>query len=263
MPKDNQNAKRLHSELNTSMSEAGEPSLSGLAQSMDNMMGMMTKLDARFDKLDDKMEARLTGIENRMRDLEKKMKKQESICADMDDQISQNTMNLNKHDKDVTELKEKYLAAEVRARQKNIILKGLPMHAAATPTIETWDQTFQVVGNWLKELGIDDKVLNYNARRFLGKQGMKTTPFVLLTVAQLHHRTLIYQAIAKTNTKVGVTYDLPPDLVDKMKALETKAFNIRSSSNKKTKTKIVLEGIKLVLKTKSEGTKDFVPIEKL
>ena len=167
--------------------------------------------------------------------------------------------------------KEKNRQKEACHQKRNhLLIRGAQIHSNAKDGIETSQQTTQVVQNILKDIGVQNEVKPSNIRRMkimdATVEGGKSKRMAAIKI-ELHDdnsRHSLFSKIGKwkrtaQNKSIRFVQDYPDFLRKENEALEKVAYQLRTSGDKKIKTRIVCKDASLQLLVKGPGDRSFVP----
>ncbi len=219
------------------------------------------------DSLNKKLDLIANDLEKRMEILDKRV---ESVERIVDEKVE---MRMNAYEKDNDDRMKKYETRLERVEREmvinrvkqlcnNLLITKVPMNKDATNGKETIEQTIQQVTEVLTKLGIEDMIKNFICRRIPQKKEHERfgPPIVHLQLSCTHHRFLIFRALARNKTDIGVEVELPACLREEKKKLKAMAYDIRKNSGFKTKTQVTVEGHRVVLLEKKEGETRFTKV---
>ena len=155
-------------------------------------------------------------------------------------------------------------------RRNHLLIRGAPIHSEAKDGVETAQQTTQVVQKILRDIGIQNEVKPSNTRRMKimdatveGGRARKMPP-IKIELQDDNSRHSLFSKIGKwkrtaQNKAIRFVQDYPDFLRKENEALEKIAFQIRTSGDKKIKTRIICKDASLQLLVKEPGDRSFVP----
>lgn len=168
-------------------------------------------------------------------------------------------------------IKKMMIESDYRARERNIIIKGVPLHPQADRGIkESQAQTHEVLQEYLSPLchakeGLDamQAAVRYSTKESMIKElrqkNKKIAPLIKITLYTIEAKQKMYRQLAeqvKANprhpllSKLTFQTDYPAALLNDLNTLEGEAYRIRLATNKSVKTRVEYSQGALVLMTK-------------
>ena len=162
---------------------------------------------------------------------------------------------------EVKNIKQSVVKLEFENVSNSAIIRNLAMHPNAINRSEKFEESFEIVSNFLKAMKIDNEICLIEASRFSPskKPGNSNIPPIKATFRNKSDTVTLFKSLNKlqgTNfSAVNVAKVIPDSLMKKNQILEKAAYQIRQAE-KGAKTKVFTKNFDLVLMKKSVGDTD-------
>ena len=205
----------------------------------------------------DAIQTNIAVITNKVNDLEKAAEDNSAHILDIEKRTIPELER--KFQMEIKGLKDKLTLAEIYQRKSNLLFYGVKQKKDEN-VFEVLRETFVYIGLTRAEA---DEVAFVNAHRLPQKKSTEGVPQpIIAKMVYMNQRNRILSAFESKRTpmtqgqeraRISVRTDLPPALKEQRNILAKTAFNLRRQ--KKLSTKIVVEGVNVVLYWKEKESR--------
>ena len=209
-------------------------------QNFEKLFELITQMNQKLDKLDDKFESHLARIDQDIRDLK-------HSCTYVHETTDELTSKLKVHDdilKDVneridkigevnTKLHEDLLDLRVRSMRSNLVFYNLPEEEKEDP--------FSVVQKVLEKMEMNSSAIEIERAHRLGKKVDSKTRPIIAKFLRYHDKEYIRQrAYMSKGSKIGIAEQFPKEIAERRKLLYPILKKAKSEGKKAVLIKDVL-----------------------
>ncbi len=250
-------------------------SISDVAKAMSKMATKLDKLDRleinsieikeELSKIKRSNEDTFAEICNAQDRLEKKTAELDDKVGKIDYQLHDQKTKTASMAERLRHVEEKLVAAEWKEVQNNMRLHKIPMHPDAKEGSETEQQTKELVMDFFRKIGLDDKIGQFSCTRFRindrksddkQENTPQRPPQIRLRLSAPWQRPMIFKALKANGAgqDVGVQLEHPASLSSLKRKLVQKGVNLCKGTD--TKFRVIRERNTLILQVKTPD-KDF------